>query len=328
VSHVVAVLDHRFPDLSIEADILAELGEVELRDGAGLDRDAAIELARDADAVLVGARLRLDADALDAIPNCKVVVRYGVGFENIDIVAATARGIRVAYVPDYCVDEVADHTIALMLALHRRLFEFDAAVREGAWGIPPGIEIKRLSECTLGIVGFGRIGEAVGRRAAALRMRVLAVDPARPAEDVAAAGATLVSLDDALPELDFLTLHAPYLPGSAILDADRIAALPARACVINVARGGLIDEVALADALERGTLRGAGLDVAAAEPLLPPNRLLDAPNVIVTPHAAWYSLEAVRELRAKTASEAARVLRGDAPLHPANLTSTAAADVR
>jgi D-3-phosphoglycerate dehydrogenase len=327
VTFVVTALDHRFTDLEVERDVLAELGDVELRDGAGLEPDEAIRLSEEADAVMVGARLRLDAGALARLGSCRAVVRYGVGFDNVDVEAATERGIWVAYVPDYCVDEVADHTIALMLALHRRLFAFDAAVRDGAWGIPPGTSVKRLSACTLGIVGFGRIGEAVGRRAAALGMRVLAIDPMRPAADVAAAGATLVELDDALPSLDYLTLHAPHLPGAAVVDAQRLAALPRGACVINVARGGLVDEAALADALETGALGGAGLDVAAAEPLRPPNRLLDAPNVIVTPHAAWYSLEAVRELRAKAAAEVVRVLRGSPPAHAANDLAQNAVDV-
>jgi D-3-phosphoglycerate dehydrogenase len=320
---VVAVVDHRFAALDVERAELAPLGH-EVLDGAGLDREAALALCARADAVLVGARLRLDAAAMARLGRCRVIVRHGVGVDNVDVAAAQARGIWVAYVPDYCVEEVADHSIAMLLGLNRCLAGLDRRVRDGRWGIPPGLPVRRLSTRVLGIVGFGRIGEAVGRRAAALGLEVLATDPARPAADVHAAGATPVELDELLARADYVSLHAPRLPGGTVLDADAIARMKPGACVINVARGGLVDEAALLDALNDGRLGGAALDVAVAEPLGADDPLLSAPNVIVTPHAAWYSLESVLDLRTKAVREAVRVLAGDAPLHAANAPAAGA----
>jgi D-3-phosphoglycerate dehydrogenase / 2-oxoglutarate reductase len=316
----VAIVDHRFTGLDIERQVLEPLG-AEIRDCIGMERDEALAACADADAIIIGARFKLDADALDALQQCRVIVRYGIGFDNVDAAAAAAKGIWVATIPDYCIAEVADHTIASLLLLNRGLIPLDARVREGAWGIPPGFDVHRLSECTLAIIGFGRIGEAVGRRAAALGLRVLASDPVRPAADIRAAGAEPAEIDEMLPVADYVTLHAPRQGDSPILDADRIEMLPAGACVINVARGGLIDEQALIRALESGRLGGAALDVANAEPITGDDPLLSAPNVLVTPHAAWYSKEAVAELREKAAAEVARVLGGGRPLTPVNQTA-------
>lgn len=317
MTSLVAVVDHRFECLDVERSVLEPLG-VELRDGAGLDTRAALALCVDADAVLVGARFRFDAAAISELERCKVIVRYGVGFDNVDVAAASEAGIWIAYVPDYCVAEVADHAIALVLALNRRLFNLDAAIRADAWGIPADLDVHRLSECVLGVVGFGRIGEAVGRRAHALGMHVLAFDPVRPEAEIRAVGAEPTGIDELLATADYVTLHAPRLPGESILDAERISRIKRGACVINLARGGLVDEAALVRALESGDLGGAAVDVAVAEPLGPTDPLLSAPNLILTPHAAWYSREAVKELRTKAAAEAGRVLAGEPPLHSAN----------
>ncbi|MDA0159244.1 C-terminal binding protein [Solirubrobacter ginsenosidimutans] len=310
---VVCAIDHRFEDLTLERGTLG--AGVEVRDARGLGLDA----CADADGILVGARLRLDAAALAALPRCRAIVRYGVGVDNVDVEAAAAAGIWVAFVPDYCIEEVADHALAMLLALNRRLVALDATVREGSWGVPAGLPVHRLSECTLGVVGFGRIGEALGRRGAALGMTVLAADPVRPAAEIVAAGAEPVALDELVARADYVSLHAPPArDGGAVLSAERIATMKPGACVVNVARGGLVDEPALIAALASGALGGAALDVAAAEPLTPPNPLLEAPNVLVSPHAAWYSIEAVRELRTKAAAEVGRVLAGGEPRFAAN----------
>jgi D-3-phosphoglycerate dehydrogenase len=313
MSLVVAV-DHRFGDLDVERSVLEPVG-AEVRDARGLEREDALAMCEEADAVLVGARFRFDADAIAQLAHCKAIVRYGIGYDKIDVEAARAAGIQVAYVPDYCIEEVADHALAMLLALNRRIVELDGLVRDGTWGVPPGLVVRRLSTCTLGIVGFGRIGELVGRRAVAFGMRVLAHDPVRPTADMAAAGAEAVSLDELLESSDYLTLHAPPSPGGPLLGAAQLSRLKRGAALINVGRADLIDEEALIAALEDGALAGAALDVTAQEPLLPPHPLFDAPNVILTPHAAWYSLEAVIELREKAAQEAARVLRGEPARH-------------
>lgn len=314
---IVAAIDHRFADLDLERGVLDAIG-AELRDGRGLTREQALDACADADAVIVGARLRIDGQALAGMQRCKVIVRYGVGVDNVDVQAATATGTWVAFVPDYCIEEVADHALALLLALNRRVGTLDAAVRAGRWGIPEGLQVARLSHSSLGVVGFGRIGEALGRRATALGMTVLAHDPVRPAAEIAAADAEPVDLEELLRRADYVSLHMPQTSERPILDAQRLTSMKPGACLINVARGGLVDEAVLVELLRAGALGGAALDVAAAEPLRPPDPLLDAPNVILTPHAAWYSLDAVRELRTKAAQEVARVLAGQPPLHPAN----------
>jgi len=308
----VVVADHRFGALDVERAILGDVV-----DAGGLGHAEALALCARAEAVLVGARLPLDAAAIGTLERCRAIVRYGVGVDNVDVDAAADAGIWVAYVPDYCIDEVAEHAIALLFALNRQLLALDAAVRADRWGIPAGLEVHRLSTRTLGVIGFGRIGEAVGRRAAALGLTVLAYDPVRPPEQIEAAGARACTLDELLAEADYVSLHAPRLGDAAILSAERIAAMKPGACVINLARGGLIDEPALIAALTEGHLGGAALDVAQAEPLRVGDPLLDAPNVLLTPHAAWYSAESVTELRTKAAHEVARVLAGEPPLHPA-----------
>jgi D-3-phosphoglycerate dehydrogenase / 2-oxoglutarate reductase len=317
MTRTVAVVDHRFADLGVERALLAPHG-LGVVDSAGLDRDAVLDACAEVDAVLVGARFRMNAAAIARLGRCRVIVRHGVGVENVDVDAAARAGIWVAYVPDYCIDEVADHAIAMLLALSRRLPNLDRDVRAGAWGIPAGLPVRRLSTQTLGVVGFGRIGEAVGRRARALGLRVLAADPVRDAQEVRAAGAEPVTLDALLERSDLVTLHAPPAHGGPVLSAAAIARMKPGAAVVNVARGGLIDERAMVAALRDGRLAGAALDVAAAEPLRPDDPLLAAPNVLVTPHAAWYSLEAVQELREKAVAEVVRVLSGEPPLNPAN----------
>ena len=315
MSLVVAV-DHRFDDLDVERSVLEPIG-AELRDARGLEREEALAMCEDADAVLVGARFRFDADAIARLTQCKAIVRYGIGYDKIDVDAAATAGIQVAYVPDYCIEEVADHALSMLLALNRRLVELNGLVRDGNWGVPPGLVVRRLSSCTLGVIGFGRIGELVGRRAVAFGMRVLAHDPARPAADIAAAGAEPASLTELLEASDYVTLHAPPSPGGPLLGAAQLGRLKRGAALINVGRADLIDENALIAALHDGALAGAALDVTAHEPLVPPHPLFEAPNVILTPHAAWYSLEAVLELREKAAQEAARVLRGEPARHVA-----------
>jgi D-3-phosphoglycerate dehydrogenase len=312
VTLVVAV-DHVFPDLEIERSVLGEV-----RDARDLDREQTLAACADADAILAGARFRFDADAIGRLEQCKAIVRYGIGVDNVDTDAATRARVWVACVPDYCVEEVADHALALVFALNRRLAELDGLVRESRWGIPPNLGVRRLSSCTLGIVGFGRIGETVGRRAAALGMRVLACDPVRPPAEIGAAGATPATLDELLAAADFVTLHAPPSSDGPIIGARELALLKESAVLVNVGRARLLDEDALIAALRAGALAGAGIDVPAREPLAPPHPLLELPNVLVTPHAAWYSLESIVELRTKAAEEAARVLRGERPRHPVN----------
>jgi D-3-phosphoglycerate dehydrogenase / 2-oxoglutarate reductase len=315
-TRTVVAIDHRFGDVSVEEAVLREVG-ASVVDAEALAPDAAAAACVDAEAILIGPRLRFDEERIAALRRCRVIVRYGIGYDNVDVAAATARGIAVAIVPDYCIEEVATHALAMVLALNRQLAPLDRSVREGRWQIGERPSIRRLSESTLGIVGFGRIGEALGRRALALGMQVVATDPMRPALEIEASGARSVALAELLRISDFVSVHAAKSADSpAILDAAALAQMKPTAFVVNVARGGLVDEAALDEALRAGRLAGAALDILDPEPPPPDAPLLTAPNVLVTPHAAWYSVTAIQELRRKAAEEAARVLAGRAALNP------------
>jgi len=304
----VVALAHRFRDLGPEWKVLEPLG-VELIDAGALAPDEALALAAEADAILLGTRLELDRERIGLLRRCRVIARYGTGVDNVDVVAAHEHGIVVTSVPDYCIEEVSNHAIALLLALHRRILDFDRAVRAGAWG-SPSTEIRRLSRCSLGVVGFGRIGREVVRKARALDLQVLVSDLAVSEEAIRMCRAQPVALETLVEESDFVSLHLPLTSSTRhIFDAATIARMKAGAVLVNVSRGGLIDELALADALGAGRLAGAALDTAEREPLDADHPLLRAPNLIVTPHVAWMSDGAREQLQLGAAQEVARVLQ-------------------
>ncbi len=241
------------------------------------------------------------------------VVRYGIGVDNIDLDAARELGVAVANVPDYCIDEVADHTVAMLLMLLRKLPALEAELRGGGWG---GIAVARpmpaLRRTTVGFLGLGRIGRAVLERLRPFGCSFLAHDPALSAADAAALGVTLADLATVLREADALTLHLPLTAQTRhLLDAERLALMKPSAVVVNTARGGLIDVEALVAALAAGTLGGAALDVFEQEPLPADSPLRGAPRLALTPHMSWYSDEAMGRLQTLAAEEAARALRGE-----------------
>jgi D-3-phosphoglycerate dehydrogenase len=314
----VAVIDHRFESLHAEREVLSEVGAelIDLRD-APLSR--VLEVASTADAILLGARFEFDRTRLARLTRCRVIARYGVGVDNIDLAAAAERGIVVTAVPDYCVEEVANHAIALLLALHRQVVEYDQAIRGTRVSAERSPVIPRLSDCTLGILGFGRIGAEVARRASALGLSITVHDPITADAAIRQAGCEPLPAREVIRTADFLSLHVPLNVGTRhLLDAETIGEMRSGSIIINVSRGGLIDEEALADGIESGHLGGAGLDVTESEPLPPGHRLLSLPRVILTPHVAWLSSGARAELQRKTAEEALTVLRGDSPRHPAS----------
>ncbi|MGH7777059.1 MAG: C-terminal binding protein [Candidatus Dormibacterales bacterium] len=308
----VAVVDHRFENLDPERVVLEPVG-ARLLDLAGRPPDEVLAAAADVDGILLGARFRLDAGRLASLERCRVVSRYGVGVDNVDVEAARRLGIEVTYVPDYCVEEVSNHAVALLLALHRRLFQFDRLVRAGGWG-SGGERIDRLSGTVLGIAGYGRIGRETGRKAMALGMSVVAADPFLDEDALRALGVRPATWERLLAESDFVSLHAPLNSTTrTMLDAAGITLMKPGAALINVGRGGLVDEEALAAALNSGHLSGAAIDVPAVEPPGPDAAILSAPNLIVTPHVAWLSAGARSELQTKAAEEVARVLTGERP---------------
>jgi D-3-phosphoglycerate dehydrogenase / 2-oxoglutarate reductase len=272
----------------------------------------------DADALMVTVQEVTEA-VLDAMPACKVVARVGTGLDSIDLDGAARRGVQVTYVADYSVDEVSTHAITLLLACARRIPQYLDLVRAGQWNSVGAGTIRRLSEQTLGIAGFGRIGRAAAGKGRGLGLRVLVCDPYQSGEDIRAAGCEPASWDTLLAESDFISLHVPLTPDSdRLINAAALRAMKPTAVLINTARGGLVDEAALADAIRAGEIAGAALDVLAAEPPAAGSPLLADPRVLITPHGAWYSVEAQRDVVVRACEDVQRVLSGQPPRSPAN----------
>jgi D-3-phosphoglycerate dehydrogenase len=244
----------------------------------------------------------MPAEAIGRLAQCRAIARYGVGVDTIDLDAATARGIRVSNVPDYCVEEVALHTIALLLAAHRRIVRGDRLVRGGGWGALGAGPVRRLEGQLLGLIGCGRIPRSVATKARALGLRVAAHDPF-VAEIAWPDGVErYADLGDLAADADFLSVHAPLTEETRHLVDDRVLRrMPAHAVLVNTARGPLVDTAALDRALAEGRIGGAALDVLEAEPPAPDLPLLRHDDVIVTAHQAFYSEEALRDLQRKAA---------------------------
>jgi phosphoglycerate dehydrogenase-like enzyme len=281
--------------------------------------DALLEHCADAAALLV-LREPITARVLDGMPECRVITRFGVGLDTVDVPAATERGVRVTNVPDANFEEVATHALALILGLCRRLFAYDRAARAGNWrAADVGAGIRRLDRLQLGIVGVGRNGGRLATMAGALGMSVVATDPYASDETIAAAGARAVALDELLATSDVVSLHLPLTPETRhLIDRSAIESMKEGAMLVNAARGGLLDEDALRDALESGALSGAALDSFETEPLPADSALAGVENLILTPHAAHYSRESFRETIHKACQDVARVLRGEDPHYPVN----------
>ena len=259
-------------------------------------------------------------ELLRELKRCKAIGRFGLGVDNIDLPAAKALGISVSYVPDYCMQEVSDHAMALLLALVRKIPQSNKLVQSGRWEVPPLVPIHRLSGRTLGLVGFGNIPRALAPKAQAFGLRVVTHDPYVPADALAKAGVQGVSFDELLATSDIVSVHAPLMPATrGLFNADVFGKMKKGALLINTARGPLVDEDALVAALDAGTLGGAALDVVTAEPLAKDSKLLGRDNVILTPHTAFYSVEALNELQTKCASDVARVLSGEPPVYPVKM---------
>jgi D-3-phosphoglycerate dehydrogenase len=269
-----------------------------------------------ADAVIVNLT-SLDRNALERAGRCCIVARLGVGVDGVDVAAATERGIWVTNVPRYCTEEVADHTLALVLALHRRLRMAQADLAAGRWNQLAYRGIRRVSATTLGVVGLGQLGCEVARRALGLGYRVIAHDPNPAATQLA--GVQRLELDALLAQADIVTLHVPLLPATRnLLDAERLALMKRGSFLVNTSRGGLVDEMALLRALDAGHLAGAALDAFAEEPLPAASPLHGSPDLILTPHIAFFSEESLASLQVQAAQDVVRVLAGGQPLHPVN----------
>ncbi len=315
---VVAVTDHVFPNLDVERELLEAAGH-ELRfTGNAKTPDEVREAARDADGVL-NCYAPLPAEVIRDLSACRVIARYGIGLDTIDLAEANARGILVTNVPDYCTDEVSDHALALILSLARGVAHLDRTVRAGRWDPTEAAPLHRLRGRTLGLVGFGRIARALAAKAAAIGLRVVATDPYLADDAVRSGGAEPRSLDALLREADIVSIHAPLTDASRhLIGADELARMKPGAFLVNTSRGPLVDATALRAALDRGALGGVGLDVLETEPPDPGDPLLERPEVVVTPHAAFYSEESLAELQRKAAEQVVAALRGDVPPYAVN----------
>jgi D-3-phosphoglycerate dehydrogenase len=308
----IAITDYSFPSLDIEEGILLPLGhEV----AAWKEKRSALELpvlVADADAVITQFA-PVNADVIASMRLAKVIVRYGIGVDNVDLEAAKARGIPVCNVPDYCIDEVADHTLAFLLATTRQVVTNCVRVRQGKWGLATSLdEMRALRDLTVGVVGFGRIGREVTSRLRAFKCRVLVHDPVVAEGEIELAGCHPVTLRDLFSQSDVITLHCPSMAQTrGMINRDTLAITKRGAIFINVARGDLVDSAALTEALQCGQVSAAALDVFDPEPIPADHPILSMDNVIAASHIASCSVPAVRKLRETAANLAAMALRGE-----------------
>jgi D-3-phosphoglycerate dehydrogenase / 2-oxoglutarate reductase len=314
---LVLVTDHPWPSVDAETETLAAVGARPVFAATG-EEDELVALVRDADAILT-CFARVTPRVIESGPRLQVIGRYGVGVDNIAVEAATARGIPVTNVPSYCEHEVAEHALALLLALARRVVVFDRSVREGEWSLARGRPVHRVAGTTLGIVGFGRIGRMLAHKAQGLRLTVVVHQPGLAHADARAAGVEAVALAELARRADFVSLHVPLDERTRhLIDRELLRAMKPTAFLVNTARGAIVDRNALLEALREGWIAGAALDVVEPEPLPPDDPLLALPNLIATPHAAYYSEESLVDLGRLAAENVAAVLGGGRPVSVVN----------
>lgn len=313
---------HDWDSIQIEQDILAQVG-CRVLPLEFSTPDELMATIRDADALLPR-YVNIERRHIEALTRCKVIARSGIGVDIVDVQAATEHGIWVTNVPIYCEEEVADHAVALIMACTRRLIPYHQSVQHGAWTWQAGKPITRLSKATFGLIGFGRIGRLIWERMQAFGCRGLVYDPYLPADTITTSGAIPIGLDDLLSNADIIHIQAPLTSESHhLLGEKEFQIIKPGSILTNTARGPIIDEQALYRALQRGQVAAAGLDDLEEEPAkirnwMPTNPLIHLPNVIVTPHTAWYSEQAVEDVKRISATEIARVLSGQRPLYPVN----------
>ena len=308
----ILITDIAWPDIDIEKKVLAAV-DGELMVAGGGSPEEIIALAPQADAILTCWK-DVPAEALDIAPNCRIVSRYGIGLDNIPIDRATKLGMLVTNVPDFCLEEVSDHVMALLLATARQLFPLARTPERSGWTRDTPRPIPRVRGQTLGLIGFGNIARALVPKALGCGLRVIAFTPRLQAEDTPDGVEVTNDLGVLLAASDYVSIHCPLTDETAhLIDAAALAQMKPSALLINTSRGGVIDESALIRALQEGIIGGAALDVTDPEPPSADNPLLTLENVIVTPHAAFYSVESTAELARKAAENVVTVLQGEVP---------------
>jgi D-3-phosphoglycerate dehydrogenase len=320
VTHkTVLVTDHTWASTEVEAEILAKVG-AKIVDAPTGDEAELLSLVPEAAGILT-CFAKVPASVIRAGRRLQVIGRYGVGVDNINVEEASRLGILVTNVPTYCVDEVSDHAMALLLACARKVCAYDAAIHTGNWSLQVGAPMYRLRGRTLGLLGLGKIGLSMAGKGRAFGLRVIAHDPYANAAQVQSHGVELVDLDTLFAQADYLSLHAPLTPETrGIVNEGRLRRMKRTAIIVNAARGPIIDQAALITALREGWIAGAGLDVFEQENLPADHPLWRAPNLIATPHVAFYSEESLVDLRTLATLNVAAVLSDQRPAAIVNPT--------
>ena len=313
----MVLIEHGYSSVEHERRIISA-ADGEFIDAESLPLADALRLCEEAEGILCR-RLEITAAMIHRFRRCKILMRYGVGTDNVELDAATTAGIIVGHVPGYCVDEVSTHAVALLLACVRKVVVTHEKVQRGAWDVHRSDPIFRFAGRTLGLVGLGKIGSAVARKLCGWNLRLLATDPYVEPERAESLGVQMVPLETLFRESDYISLHCPLLPETRhLVSRETLAMMRHGALVINTSRGPVVDTSALFQSLSEGRLAGAGLDVFEEEPLPITSPLRVHPAVILSDHTAWYSEEAQLELQRTAAQEVARVCTGGLPLSLAN----------
>lgn len=314
----VAILGTRYGDLAIERRMLGPLG-VQLAEAPGQSEIEIVTAAAGAQVILCGGAPKITAAVIRQLPGIKAIIRAGIGVDTVDLRECTRRGIYVANVPDYCVEEVSTHALMLVLAWARKLPVVQANSRAGRWEMASLKPLHSARDLVLGTLGFGRIAQSLCRMARAVGFQVWASDPYVSTALITKKGAQPVTLKRLIRGADFISLHLPLTSKTRrMINSERLKAMKRTAYLVNTARGELIDETALRDALTAGWIAGAALDVMEHEPPASNHPLAEMPNIVITPHCAWYTERSQQELRVKSCAEVIRVLRGRVPRNLVN----------
>lgn len=312
MQYKVVVTDYVFPNLDIERRELGKIG-AELVECAGSDEESILREARDADAVLT-CYAKVTSRVISGLEKCRVISRYGIGVDNIDASAATKKGIAITYVPDYCIEEVSDHALALILACTRKICRLDATVKKGVWDFKDQRPIFRLRGLTLGLVGLGKIPRRLIEKVAAYDFKILSYDPYADPTQAAKLGVRLVEWEELIEDSDIISVHAPLTDETrGMLGYEEFRRMKKRVVLVNTARGALIKQKDLIRALQEGLLAAVGLDVLESDAFDPKNPLLGFDNVVLTPHVAFYSEESMKDLQQKAVEGVVQVLQGRKP---------------